>query len=285
MSFGGGSKQQTATTLSEPWGPQQPHLTRTFGEAERLYNQGPQQFYPGQTYANFAPETEQALGMQASRASAGSPLLRSAQDVLKDTSAGVYLNSNPYVDRMFGSAADAVTRKYREATAPSIGSQFALSGRYGSGAHANALNQSQDQLGRSLGDLAANIYGGNYNQERQRQTQAAALAPSLAQADYADIGQLANVGAQRERLQEQQIGENVARYNFNQQAPFDALARYQQLVQGGYGGRQTQTQPLYRNYGASILGGGLLGSQIGATKGIDNPLLGTIAGGILGGLF
>lgn len=35
-----------------PWAPQQPYLTGMFSEAQRLYDQGPQQFYPGQTYVN-----------------------------------------------------------------------------------------------------------------------------------------------------------------------------------------------------------------------------------------
>ena len=282
MSFGGGSKQQVATTDSSPWGPQQPHLIKGFGQAEGLYDRGPQSYFPGRTYADFAPETNQALGMQASRATAGSPLLRAAQGNIQNTVGGSYLNSNPYVDAMFNKASDAVTRQYREATAPSIGSQFALAGRSGSGQHANALNQSQDQLGRTLSGMAADIYGTNYDRERQRQIQASTLAPGLAQADYGDIGQLANVGAQREELAERGIGEDVARYNFNQAQPYDALSRYMQYISGGYGGTSTQTQPLYRNRGAGALGGGLAGAAIGRTPGIDQPLLGAGLGGLLG---
>ena len=285
MSLGGGDSQ-TSRSISEPWAPQQPFLTRGFTEAGKLYDRGPQQYYPGQTYANFSPETQQAHSMQSQRAIQGSPAVNAAQGQIADTAGGSYLNSNPYLDRMFGNASDAVTRQYREATAPSIGSQFALAGRAGSGQHANALNQSQDQLGRTLSGMAADIYGGNYNQERGRQIQASALAPSLANQDYQDIGQLADVGMQKERLAEQGIGENIARYNYGQQAPYDALARFQQMIQGNYGGTNTQTSPLYRNYGAGALGGGLAGAGISRMSGgsID-PLLGILGGGLLGGIF
>ena len=47
MSKGSGS--QTQTTKSEPWEGQAPYLRDVFQQAQNLT---PQQFYPGQTYAN-----------------------------------------------------------------------------------------------------------------------------------------------------------------------------------------------------------------------------------------
>lgn len=104
--MGKSRKPQTQTTTNEPWAPQQPHLQNIFGAAQNLYNQGPHQFFPGQTYADFNPWQTQALSGIASRAMQGNPLLGTAQDA-----AGRYLGSDPqmmpglqgYLSGMFGS--------------------------------------------------------------------------------------------------------------------------------------------------------------------------------------
>ena len=70
----GGSKgTQTTIQQSDPWSKQQPHLETIFAEAQRLYQQPGPHYFPGETIAPFAPETELALGAQAARAMSGSP--------------------------------------------------------------------------------------------------------------------------------------------------------------------------------------------------------------------
>lgn len=78
--FSGSSGTQTTTQDSEPWGPQGRHLRDIWQQAESLYQQPTQGYYPGQTTAPFAPETEQALAMQSQRAQQGSPLTQMAKN-------------------------------------------------------------------------------------------------------------------------------------------------------------------------------------------------------------
>lgn len=87
------------------------------------------------------------------------PLTAQGAGYLSDVIGGDYLNNNPYLDAMFNRAAGQVGSR--------VNSQFTSAGRYGSGAH-------QGVLGESLGNLATDIYGGNYARERANQ-QAAAL--------------------------------------------------------------------------------------------------------------
>jgi len=54
-----------------------------------------------------------------------------------------------------------------------VNSTFSLAGRTGSGVHQNAVNQASEQLGTTLSDLGNQVYGGNYQQERDRMMQAA----------------------------------------------------------------------------------------------------------------
>jgi hypothetical protein len=98
---------------------------------------------------------------------------------LADTASGKYLNANPYLDKMFGAASDAVTRAYQSSTAPQTDSQFERSGRFGSGSLLNARSQNEQNLGNSLDNLAAQIYGGNYATERGLQNSAAGTLGTL----------------------------------------------------------------------------------------------------------
>ncbi len=114
------------------------------------------------------------------RANAGGGYLDSnpVNSYLGATASGEMLNSNPYIDATFESAARPMMRSFSEGVMPGIQGNFAKAGRYGSGAQANAEDQAIDQYGRALGDLATNIYGQNYAQERQNQMSAASTIGS-----------------------------------------------------------------------------------------------------------
>ena len=51
----GGGGTQTSISLTEPWDEQKPYLTGGFKEAQRLYNRGAPDYYPGETLAGFDP--------------------------------------------------------------------------------------------------------------------------------------------------------------------------------------------------------------------------------------
>jgi hypothetical protein len=74
--MGGGGSQTTTQTIDPML---KPHVEYGLGEARRLYEQGMPAYYPGQTFAGPSDYTNQAIGMAAERAQAGSPLVSSAQ--------------------------------------------------------------------------------------------------------------------------------------------------------------------------------------------------------------
>lgn len=288
---GGGDEEQTVTTGPPDW---LQNYQRGLAEQSRQYFGGPAttgggaisgggggkfgrsgqrlpaepgtaEFFPGQTFAGFAPEQEEALGLQAARARAGSPVTRSAQDLATSTLRGDFLAGGPGFEAAYQSAANRII--------PQVSSTFGRAGRTGSGLAQTAQTQ-------ALGDAFANLYG----QERGRQLTAAALSPQLAAQDYADIGALSQVGAQRQGLEQQSINEAMARHDF----PYQQLVRQANLL-GAItpGAGQVQTSPLYRNTGAGILGGALVGGGLagegGPLSGILPPWLGALGGGLLGG--
>lgn len=211
-------------------------------------------YYPGQTIATDSPETQAALAMRTNRALYGSPLTGAAQNELTKTLGGDYLNSNPYLDRTYNQAANSVVNKYNEIVNPSIDTAFSKAGRYGSGAYAQSRNQADRTAAQELGNLATNIYGQNYANERKNQIQGMLYAPDLANQDYYDINQLSNVGDYRTNLAQQQIEADRAKYEYNSNKDIAALQQYMNLIQGNYGGTSTQTNPYYRNSTGQALG-------------------------------
>lgn len=92
---------------------------------------------------------------------------------LNSTASGAFLNSNPYLDSTYDKAARSITRNYSQGVAPGVASSFERAGRYGSGLYQNAQDQAQENYAQGLGDLATNIYGNNYANERQNMIGAA----------------------------------------------------------------------------------------------------------------
>lgn len=232
---GGGSKNQVTTQNTDPWGPQQAPLQQSFEDATKLYNAGGLNipYYQGQTVAGLAPETTQAQQMIANRAQQGSGALQGANNYVQ----GI-LNGND--TGLLNGAMDRVRT--------GVNANYSAAGRYGSGSHDAAVT---DRLGGLIFD---------------RQAQAAQMAPSLAQADYYDAQQLAGVGQDRQAYMQQMINADIDKYNWTANAPGNAIANYQSLIGGGYGGgSQVTKQPVQNQGGNSALQWAGLGASLGGS--------------------
>lgn len=205
------------------------------------------------------PATEKAWSYLEGQADPNnaSSYLYGGLNALRDTASGSYLNKNPYLDAMYGNAADQVASK--------VNSMFGAGGRSGSGINQSVMTQ-------DLGNLAENMYGNNYANERRLQTLAASQLPGFAAmpADY-----LGKVGNERRGYAEQYMN-----------APLMSALQFGQALSPGAGfGTSTTSQPLYSNYGGlgSLLGmgAGLALAPTGATGAALMPWLfgGSMAGG------
>lgn len=262
MSGGGGSNTNTVQN-SDPWSGQQPYLRYGFEQAQQNL-ENPPQFYPGATYTPFSKQTEQAMQMAQNRAINGSPLESAMQGNLTSTLQGDFLNSNPYLDKTFQSASRAVSDQFTDTVMPSLNASFGGAGGSGSGIHREMGLDAADTLGRNLNELATNIYGGNYQSERDRMMQANAYAPAAAGLDWQNIGQLGKVGGMVEGKSKEILDDDINRFNYYQNLPDDALARYSALIQGNYGGSTQTMADVASNPLAGAAGGGLLGYGVGS---------------------
>jgi hypothetical protein len=282
--MGQSSGSTTSVQNSEPWDQQGKRLSRGFEQADKLFGAGPggltggsRSYFPGQGYVGFSPETESALKMTADRATAGSPVQAAGNGLAQKTLNGDFLQGNPYLDAVYNRGARAVTDQYTKSVVPSINSTFASAGRYGSNNQKELLGQASDNLGRTLSEMYSDMAMPTYEAERGRQMQTMGMAPQLAQGDYADAAQLANVGAQKEALGEQKLQDDMNRFYFQQDEPVNTVQRYMQLLQGNYGGTSASTTPIYRNRAAGAAGGAAAGSMFGPWGTVIGAGLGAFA--------
>lgn len=318
--MGSSSGSSRTTTTTEPPAFIRPYLQYGAEQSRALYSTGGPQYYEGNTVVPFSDQTEQALGLTEQRAMQGSPVVDAAQNYAANTlssaptsqfggaanpygsSANPYGGaSNPYLDATFNKAADSVQQR--------LGTQFAGSGRN--------IEASRAVNADELSGLADRIYGGAYENERNRQLSygqhqlgigaqgyeserdrmaqdieqqrarqfgITSLAPQLANQDYVDLQALGGVGGQVEDLAGRLMEDQAARWDFSQNAPQINLDNYLARVTGAYPGQNaTQTTPTYRNRTAGAAGGALAGAQMGSSFGPYGALIGAVGGGLLGG--
>jgi len=113
---------------------------------------------------------------------------------------------------------------------------------------------------------AAQFGNQTYGQNLNAQVGALSQANMLNQLPYFGANAMLNLGNMYDQQAQRQIDADMTRFAFEQQAPFDALARYGSLIQGNYGGAGSSTQPMFDS-GSGSMWGNLasalgLGSQV-----------------------
>jgi hypothetical protein len=258
-----GSKGQSQMQQVTPPRYAAPYLNTGLSEAARMYN-GSQVQQPGQAGGgsvidqvrnggftgggqltgggpvNVNPYQVQGNQMVVDRATGGDPTINAASEYVRNSLGGGFMGANPYLEQTFNRAA--------QATQGQLASQFAGSGRN--------VDQSQGNRAQQLGDLASQIYGGAYENDRNRQQASLAYAQPLGNQAYADAAAVGGL----------------------QQPEGTALDDYLRRVGAGtYGSTSTQSG------GGGFSGGGAMGGALSGFQ-MGGPW-GALAGGVLGGLF
>jgi hypothetical protein len=275
MGSGGGSGHTTVTNQVQLPGWAQPYARLFLGDVANYVNQGLEAGYPfppEQLYG-FTPDQLSAMGLgRESALKDAQALVGPALSNVSATQSGAYLSpqSNPYLEATFNAASAPVVQQFRNATEPAIQAEFAHAGSFGGSAQRQAEGIAQKNLGETLQNLATNIYGGNYESERQNQIRQQGLLPGLLQASFAPAAELMDIGTIQQQFGQQ--GLNTAlrnaenRFNFPLELLGQLGAAIPTAVGGAYQSRQTGPNP----NAIDPISGGLAG------------LLGL--GGLLGGL-
>jgi hypothetical protein len=225
---GGPSSSGTTVVRNELDPTMRPFVDYGLQEAQRLYQTGGPQFYPGQTYVGPSQMTQQGMQMAQQRALAGSPLVQGAQQTVGalqtavnpalgaygdiysrsgynpamgmtgQTASGAYLGGNPFFQGAFQPAATAA-RDVFEQSMQNINSQASQAGRYGSGAMGQLQDRASGQFAQALTDVAGQLAYQNYGQER-----------GLQEAAIQNLGGLSNQALQTQLAAAGGLGQTAA---------------------------------------------------------------------------
>lgn len=123
-------------------------------------------------YAKWATQSAQQMGQSAIDNALAAQQYRDlgySDDIAYDTASGQYLNANPYINQIAANTAQSIQDSYNKSTIPSQMSNWAGTGRFGSGLFQQTLSDTQSQMNQDIGNTISNLYYQNYSNERQLQ--------------------------------------------------------------------------------------------------------------------
>ena len=245
------SKGSQATTTSGPAS----YLGQDYGNlanaATNLYSTTAPMYYPGNQVAPFSPLQEQGFAQIQNAANQPNTLGQTGQGYFNNLESGSLLNpaTNPNLQNMAQLADNQISNN--------LTSEFAGSGRNIEGSAPVQASQ--------MANVAADIYGGAYNNTLNNMTSALPQASQLTAQSFMPGQELLGAGGQIQNQAQNMIGANQNQFGYYQNLPFSQMNNYANLL-GGMPG-STQSTPYYQNVGAGALGGGLAGAQLGGMFG------------------
>ena len=284
----GGSSPSSTTTVTKAELPEwiQPYSEDLLKRGVELSNK-PYEAYGGQRISPLSQEQEMGLQGTVQRSTMGNQAMNAGENMLTGTIQGQYASpfantamakqaqlmntmggqymtpeSNPYLQRNVNTALSNVAGR--------LNSQFNRPGAFGNTAH-------QETMARSLGDVASNMYGQNYAQERQNQLSAAGMgsqdymqeranqltaanqALGYGQADYQDLNALLAAGDTRRNYSQDILNQQYGDWQEQQNYPLRQLDILGNTIGMSMGNTGTTTatgpNPYQGSSAANLLGG------------------------------
>lgn len=267
-SFLTGNYQQAAAPSAVSWGSAPGDIknlpTALMQQGWKMASQ-PYQQYSGDRIAGFAPEQNQSMDMITRRATQGDPTMQAGSQMVQNTLSGQYMNpdSNPYLKGTYDAMAGRMADAYARGTGAQTMAQFNNAGAYGGSAMQETQQANNTAFGDSLGQLANQVYGDNYQQERGRQLQAGLMAPTYGNQAYTDAAALQGVGAAKQAQDQGKLDMNYSDWQNAKNWGYSGYDMLSGLTGAGTNAAQLaqQSDQFNRqnsaNTTASWLGGGL----------------------------
>jgi hypothetical protein len=288
MSFGGGGGGGgTQIQRSEPSTVQAPYLSDLYSQAQRQFRAGPQQFFPGRTFA--APSATTLASEDALRQAAAAQGVFGLGSLVPAFQQQLMSPAQRFQDPMLQQSLQAQLRPIEE-----TGARLLQQARRGAneagqlGGDRQAILEAEviRDVAQKQADVASRLYGDVYGDVLRTQAATLGLAPSIMSTFTQPAQTLATVGRAEDVRAQQPITEAMQRFAFEQQAPGQALGQYGNIVAGTIlPGTVTTTGPGTQGPGAvaGALGGAGIGSLLaGPGAAALNPYV--LGGALLGGL-
>ena len=259
------SKGGTTTSTTGPPSYLQPYYEQLAKAGQTLYSGAGPQYYPGVQVAPFSPLQEQGFSqLQDTAVPAMQGVANTTAGQYNTLESGAYLNpeTNPALQQMVQLSDNQIQNN--------LASQFASSGRNIEGSAPVQASQ--------MANVAADIYGGAYNNTLNDMTSALGQGGNVASLQGAPGSALLGAGGQIQSQAQNLIGANQNQFGYYQTLPYQQMSGLSSLLSGVPG--MSSTTPYYTN----PMGGALAGAASGAEMGSVIPGIGTTAGAIGGGI-
>src|SRR5580704_6488404 len=225
--------QQTNSSAAPP-SYIQPYLQQGIQALVGDFNANPTApgYYPGATVAPQSQATQSAIQALFQRGASGSPVVQAADNSVMSTLNGDYLDlsNNPYFASAVAAAEQPQTKQFMTQVLPGVTAQFEGTGRYGSGQQQAYTGLALDSLNQAQANAAAGMANTAYQNERSNQLNAANLAPTLANQDFANIAAMLQAGQAIDANTQANIDSNVARYNYETTSQPNYVSNYLQRL-------------------------------------------------------
>jgi hypothetical protein len=224
----------------------------------------PYEQYTGQRVAEPNAYQQTAGDILTQRAMYGAPDINSARNQVTNTVNDAYLMGNPWLDANINKSAQDMAGAFATGTQANNAALFNRSGAFGGSAHQLTSAANAANLAREVGGMANTARMQNYDSERQRQVQAAAIAGNLSQDDYTAAKNLAGYGDFVMGNQQANLNTMLEDWNNAQKWPYmnwDFLGNQLSRGMGGYGtNTSVTTSSGSPSTLSNLVGGGLAGA-------------------------
>lgn len=232
LALGKDDGDSESTQQAIPWEGVQPFLSSGYQEANNLYGtQGYPGFFPDQTYVDRNPLENAGQGMSLDYAMNQMPgQIFDAQKAQFEMLNAPDVANNPYVQGIIDVGQNRMNENLTQNTLPAIRGGALSHGAVGGSKQGIAEGLALQGNQRELADFQNQVLGQAYGQGLEAQYRGALLAPQTMQMGMLPYQQMSQAGEYARGTDEMALQEAMARYNYEQQAPFasiqDALGLY-----------------------------------------------------------
>jgi hypothetical protein len=185
--------------------------------------QTPMEMYPDQMYAGMAPEQTQALDMRRQFAGGMGQMVDPAMEAWQSSLNAPDVANNPYVQGMINQQASTLNRNLGEMMPGIDASMLGVNERLGGSGQGVAQGVAARGTQEALANAMAQTQMGAYGQGLEQQRYAMGAAPGMAQFGMMPADIMMGVGDVERAEAQRGISEDVSRFNFAQQEPWQRL--------------------------------------------------------------
>lgn len=230
MSKTGGTATQTTQTAPAEF--QQPFIDLAFNEAKGLFEMGTPEFFPSSLTAPLTGDELAGQDLARTAATGSIPKLLEGTNLAfgRALAGPETILQNPAAISAGNALVDPIFRNLSEQILPNIRGGAIAVGQPGGSRQSLAENRAVETTVRGASEALDRFFGNLLTSSMQSRSSAIAQLPQIAQSQALPAELLSAVGGQTRAFDQAQIDEDIQRFNFGENIPFQALREFSNLV-------------------------------------------------------